>query len=133
MNKKSEFDLLLGIYKGYKVYQVVKKGLRNGYRPSFFLLEKNNKTKRVVSKNKKRELAFNFSTSLSFIALRLVEGADCINYVGKFYKYFIWEAWKEDSIDNKTTYVFYDYKNYIVINDKDKIEEVKAYLLIQGA
>ena len=133
MSKKYEFNLLLGIYKGCKVYQVVKKRKRKGFYTSFFLVMKNNKTKRIYSKSKKRELAYNFSSSLSFIALRLTQYSDSINYIGKFYNYFIWEAWKEDSFDNKAIYVFYDYKNYIVLTDREKIEEVKAYLLMQGA
>lgn len=131
MNNKRAFTLLLGIYKDCKVYQVVKS--KKGYWSSYFIIEKNNKKKRIYSSKVKKELSFVFHSSLAFIALRLVKGADSINYMGNFYKYFTWEAWKEDSIDNKSTYVLYDYKNYIVLEDQDKIEEVKAYFLVHGA
>ena len=125
---------LLGYYKDEKIWQVLRKKLfKKGYWKTYFIAEsKNGKKKRIFSKAKKTELTKAFASTITFIALKLVENVDVINYVGRYYNYHIWEAWLEDSKDSfSSAYVFYNYSSYIVLTDKTQIEALKAYLLVR--
>ena len=128
--KRKETKHLLGKYKSYTVYMVLSKKLfHSDWWISYFLLEKNGKEKRVYSKKNKSLLGDYFQYSISFIALKICKNLDSITFVGMYYNYFIFEAWKEDSFTDEETYIFYDFINFIIVTDQRKIEAMKAYLL----
>ena len=125
---------LLGYYKDDKIWQVLKKSLfKKSFWKSYFIAErKNGKKQRIFANAKKEELTKAFASTITFIALKLAKNVDVINYVGCFYNYHIWEAWLEDSSESfSSAYIFYNYSNYIVLTDKNQIEEIKAYLLVR--
>ena len=124
----------MGYYKDDKIWQVLRKHpFKKGYWKSYFVAEKHNgKKRRIYSKKLKETLTKAFASTITFIALKLVDNVDVINYVGSYYNYHIWEAWLEDSRDSfSSVYIFYNYSNYIVLTDENQIEEIKAFLLVR--
>lgn len=125
--------ILFGHYKNMKVWQVVQhEKLKRNFWKSYFVIQKNNKKKRVLSTPKKIELAKVFESDITLVALKLVENVDIINYIGIVNGYLLWEAWIEDALDQRdSVFILYNYSSYVVIRDKKIIEEIKAYLVLQ--
>ena len=125
--------ILFGHYKNAKVWQVVQhEKIKRNFWKSYFVIQKNNKKKRVISTPKKMELAKQFESEITLVALKLAENVDIINYIGILNGYLLWEAWMEDALDQRdSVYILYNYSAYVVIRDKKIIEEIKAYLVLQ--
>ena len=134
ISKKREL-LLLGYYNDYKIWQVIKKRyLRKDIYNSYFLAVKNNKKIHVRRKSSKIAITKYFASTISFIALKLAKNVNIINYIGKFDHYHIWEAWIDDSEEDfSSIFIFFNYDTYMILKDKNKIEDIKAYLLVQKA